>query len=236
MSIKPIFVRLLSFLLLLALVGIYLWLYLFPTMAAINRERREALDLAAKIEDIRKERINFSFMGERENLMLQNMAEELHKALPKIRGKADWKRTLKKVRNFIETLAMSHGITAIEISETGQNDSPATAALKYRSLMLGFTGEPAKALNFINRLPWWEQIISPQAISIVPGIDNPQFKLELRVYYVQGRKTLADIELPGPMVDRDSDILLESVFETAPFKFSKQELPGLPGRGIPGIR
>jgi len=236
MSTKPIFVRLFSFLLLLVLVGLYLWLYLFPTMEAVNRERRETNDLSTKIEDIRKERINFSFMGERENLMLQKMTEELHKALPKIRGKGDWQRTLKKVRNYIETLAMSHSITPIEIAESGQADSPAASALKYRTLMLSFTGDPAKALNFINRLSWWEQLLSPRAISIIPGIDNPQFNVELRIYYVQGRKALDNLELPGPMVDRDSEILLESVFETAPFRFSKQALPGPPGRGIPGIR
>jgi len=236
MKTKPILIRFLSFLILLGAVALYLWLYLFPTMAAINRERRETVDIGTAIEDIRRERINFTFLGEREEEMLEKMTQNLHAAIPRIRGKADWRQNVDKIKNYIERLAQSHHIDLIELTEAGKEASAAPGSLKHRTLAVTFSSDPMKGLNFINRLPRGEQLLCPRALTVTPGEGNPHFKLELRVYYVTGKKALARIELPGPRVDRDSGILLDSVFETSPYRFSQQELGRRLGSGMPKKR
>ncbi|MCK4766420.1 MAG: hypothetical protein KAW12_29765 [Candidatus Aminicenantes bacterium] len=225
-------------LLIIAVVFVYLSFYFFPTVEDINKYRREAKDIKARLADFGQVERNFSFPDEKEEDYFEKAGKEFKNKIPKIRGKGDLARLLDPVSGYLRELAGADGIAALVI-EPGSEEAGKEAAgfLKYRVMLLRFTGELGKGLNFINHIPWGKYYIGVDKITLSGSGELPGFGVKLRVYYfatggasaqTDAARDTAKTGEGGLEIDFDSEILLERVYYNVPERYIKRELPTAP--------
>jgi len=204
-------------------------LYFFPTVTEINRLKREVKDTRLKAEEFAETEKHFTFPDKKETEYFIRAEREFKRKVAKVKGKGDLSRFIRGTSGYFSDLAEKDGVENLTL-KSGL-DEPAIKVwdnLKYRRMVMNFSGDLKKGLNFINHIPWCNSYLTIDKVTLSNRENSLLFSVVVKLYYFAGpaadRKHGTKYE-GGLEIDFDSEILLEHVYHNIPEKFPKTELP-----------
>jgi len=270
MKKKKLFIRVSGILFMIFFVFAYFWFYFVPTVEKINRHKRELKDMKLKIENFLEMKTEISFPDERERAIFKETDEALRSKIPGVKGKEDFTALFVRVFDYLKKRGRADGIFNLGITfdsrESGLNATPLLTDkrspeqllnsaflrlappssgllvkdLNHQTILLRFPGNLRNALNFINHIPWSDDYLRMDTITVYPGKVSPGYLVFLNVYFIDLRpkdalsstqspkKEETDTKIPGKedlAIDFNSPLLLRRVYENPMGKYPKRELP-----------
>jgi hypothetical protein len=269
MKKKKIFIRIFGILFLIFFVFAYFLFYFIPTVEKINRHKRELKDMKLKTENFLEMKTEISFSDEREQAIFKEADEALRSTIPEIKSKEDFTALFGRVFDYLKKRGRADGIFNLGMTfDSRESELIATPlltdkrsleqllnsafgrlapppsglllkGLNHQTIFLRFSGNLRSALNFINHIPWSDDYLRPDNITVYSGKVSPGYLVFLNVYFIDLRpkdaasssqspkKEETDTkvaEKEGLAIDFNSPLLLRRVYENPMGKYPRREL------------
>lgn len=232
MKTKPIIRIILLLGAVVAVISLYLFLYLYPAVKTINRIKRETSDCQIKIGDIQK-RLSFIRLPdekEREKVAFQNrrLRSELERTDPVPAPDSGQD----KAEAYLKELALRNGIGRLEITRRTPSDrlagvgirSFAVPGLSARSLSFGFSARLKQASAFLASISAASANLIADHVEIRESSPEPDFRIIVKVAF------LGPPEVPfagdEAEVDIDSTLPLGRITEIPDEEIAAPDLSG----------
>jgi len=269
MKKKKIFIRIFGIFFLIFFVFAYVLFYFVPAVEKINRQKRELKDIKLKTENFLDIETEISFSDERERAIFKGADEALRSKIPEIKNKEDFIALFGRVFDYLKKRGRADGIFNLGMTfdsrELELNATPLLTDkrsleqllnsalvrlappssglllkdLNHQRIFFRFSGNLRSALNFINHIPWSDDYLRPDNITVYSGKVSPGYLVFLNVYFIDlrpkdaasssqsSKKEETDTkaaEKEDLAIDFNSPLLLTRVYENPMGKYPKREL------------
>ncbi len=270
MKKKKLFIRIFGIFFLIFFVFAYFLFYFVPTVEKINRHKRELKDMKLKIENFLEMKTEISFSDERERTIFKETDVALRSKIPEVKNKEDFIALFSRVFDYLKKRGRADGIFNLGMTfdsrESELNATPLLTDkrsleqllnsafvrlappssglllkdLNLQTIFLRFSGNLRSALNFINHIPWGDDYLRMDNITVYSGKVSPGYLVFLNVYFVDQRPQDAassvqsskkeetntkDTKKEDLAIDFNSPLLLRRVYENPMGKYPRRELP-----------
>lgn len=208
---------------------LYLFFYIIPSLFEIGQGERILSEMKMKIENFKEIQKSFPFPDAKENQFFKDADGLLQKRFPAVTSKADLNSLLARVSDYLRKRARADGIIDLRINDNRVQMNNSGGVIPVN---LSFSGSFKSVLNFIDHLPWGEYYVIPADIRVVHSGNSVYYSIVLNVYTAEGKSEMNGIQDQDIMIDFESPVLLQRVYENPIEAYTRRELPSKYGTGI----